>query len=647
VTDLLRNLLEARSALLVDVENVTSEERLLVRSDLTGTMQLYELDPFSGALRRLTDLPDPVAQAAYVTGRRAAVLEVDQDGDERHQLWLFGDLDAVPAGGWEKRSELTPLTSDTRFGHHLAGISLDGSTVAFTSNRRNGVDFDLWALELDSGTERCIYRGGGWGQPASGFSPDGRWVSLLVPGPLPLDNDLLLVPSAGGPSEVVLPHAGEAAEVGAPAWVGPRQLLVSSNVGRDLKAVVAVDLDEPARCVVVAEDALADLDVVSSPGGQLAAVIANRDGASEIALVVPGGQGADARPVPLPEPGVVASWRMSPPKFSPSGERLYFSLSTPRQAGDIWVYDLPAGLAARSGARGGTPAGVTPARPGSPAASVAPAGSSGLRRMTASPAPAPAESLVTPELHRVASFDGEKVPLFLYRPPGQPPHPVVVVVHGGPESQATRSWDPVVQGLAGAGYAVVVPNVRGSTGYGKRYASLDDTTRRLDSVHDLAAIHDWLPSAGLDPRRAALWGGSYGGYMVLAGVAFQPERWAAGVDIVGMSDLVTFLQNTSDYRRAHREREYGSLSSHREFLAAASPLRHAEGIRAPLFVVHGRNDPRVPLSEAQQLAAALRAKGVRCELVVYEDEGHGLARLANRLDAYPRALAFLQSAMQP
>jgi dipeptidyl aminopeptidase/acylaminoacyl peptidase len=134
--------------------------------------------------------------------------------------------------------------------------------------------------------------------------------------------------------------------------------------------------------------------------------------------------------------------------------------------------------------------------------------------------------------------------------------------------------------------------------------------------------------------------------MVLAGLAFQPELWAAGVDIVGISDLVTFLENTSAYRRVYREREYGSLAHDREFLASASPLRRAEAIRAPLFAIHGRNDPRVPVSEAEQLVAKVRQQGVRSELVIYEDEGHGLARLANRLDAYPRAVAFLDEVLR-
>ena len=217
----------------------------------------------------------------------------------------------------------------------------------------------------------------------------------------------------------------------------------------------------------------------------------------------------------------------------------------------------------------------------------------------------------------------------------------MIYIHGGPEGQARRMFNPIIQALALAGYTVLVPNVRGSIGYGKRWYSLDDVRLRLDSVADLAAIHAYLPQLGLDQDRCALWGGSYGGYMVLAGLAFQPELWAAGVDIVGISSLVTFLENTSPYRRALREREYGSLEHDREFLHSASPLTRIDDIRAPLFVIHGANDPRVPVTEAHQLHTALTAKGIECELLVYGDEGHGLAKRANRRDAYPRVFGFL------
>ena len=237
------------------------------------------------------------------------------------------------------------------------------------------------------------------------------------------------------------------------------------------------------------------------------------------------------------------------------------------------------------------------------------------------------------------------MPCLVYRS-GQPADPAlagsaVLVIHGGPESQAKRNFNPVVQALAAAGHTVLVPNVRGSVGYGKRWYSADDGSLRLGSVADLAAIHAYLPKLGIDPARAALYGGSYGGYMVLAGLAFQPELWAAGVDIVGISSLVTFLENTSAYRRAQREREYGSLLADRDFLVGASPLTRIDAIRAPLFIIHGANDPRVPLSEAEQLHAALSARGQECELLVYPDEGHGLAKRVNKLDAYPRAFGFL------
>jgi dipeptidyl aminopeptidase/acylaminoacyl peptidase len=222
---------------------------------------------------------------------------------------------------------------------------------------------------------------------------------------------------------------------------------------------------------------------------------------------------------------------------------------------------------------------------------------------------------------------------------------VLVIVHGGPEAQFRPAWREaaLIQYFVSRGFAVAAPNVRGSTGYGKRYEHLDDVRLRLDSVRDLAALHDWLAARpDLDGSRAALYGGSYGGYMVLAALAFQPERWAAGIDVVGISSLVSFLENTSPWRRYFREREYGSLEHDREFLAHASPLTHVDAIRAPLFIIHGANDPRVPLSEAQQIHDVLSKKNVPCDLLVYPDEGHGLQKLANRLDAYSRAATFLE-----
>jgi dipeptidyl aminopeptidase/acylaminoacyl peptidase len=598
-------LLSARSAAALDLDG----DSLLLRTNASGLDQLAEV--VHGRMRPLTALPDRVS-GRYLPGRRAAVVEVDSGGDERFGLAVLNlDDPDLPV---RRREDLRWLTDDPTAVHRTAGVAPDGRTIAFVSNRRNRVDFDVYLLDLDTGISTCLYDGGGWCMPASGFSPDGRRLAVLRPGTRPLDTDLLLLDVVTGEVQVVLPHPDQAAQVGAPAWLDATTFLVSSSVGRDLRAVVRCDLEAGSRETVLERDW--DLDVWTSADGSTALVVANVDGSSD-ACLHDAGTLARREPLPLLTPdAVITSSSLPDPLLAPDGSTVLVTVTSPRLTGDVWRFDTRSGV---------------------------------LSRVTRSPGAPEPDSVVPPERHRVRSFDGVEVPLFLYRPqlaPGAAPPPVVVVVHGGPEAQSTTSWSPTVQGLAARGYAVVVPNVRGSTGYGKRYAALDDTTRRLDSVADLAAVHGWLRGAGLDPSRAALWGGSYGGYMVLAGCAFQPSLWAAGVDIVGISDLVTFLQNTADYRRAHREREYGSLAADREFLAAASPLRRVEEIRAPLFVVHGANDPRVPLSEAEQLTASLRERGVRCELLVYGDEGHGLARLVNQLDAYPQAADFLDSILQ-
>ncbi|MGH7640645.1 MAG: S9 family peptidase [Candidatus Dormibacteria bacterium] len=602
---LLVSLLRASSTLLEDLARAPDPpERLLVRSDRTGTMQLYETAPGSEP-RQLTALSEPVGGARYLPGGRRAILEVDQGGNERFQLYLM-DLDQEEPVG-DLRA-LDPLTQDPRHGHNLAGVSPDGSLVAYTSNLRNGVDFDLWICALGERRHTPLFVEGGWCEPASGFSPDGRWISVLRDGSRPLDVQLFLVEAASGRARQILAHPEAAAEVGAPAWAQDGTFFVAANVGREYSQVVRID---PERGVVDREEdtgaACDSLPLTSADGGTLL-VVENRGGESGLWVrdLVAGGR---ARELPLPEPGVVVYHTFRPPILSADGSRVYYTLSGPRLVGDVWRQDL------------------SEDRP---------------QRLTGSPSSPAPERLVNASRAEATGFDGEKIPLFLFSPSTAPdPPPVVVRVHGGPESQAVLVFDPIVQGLVDAGWAVVVPNVRGSTGYGKRYAALDDTTKRLDSVRDLAAVHSWLSEAGLDSSRAALWGGSYGGYMVLAGLAFQPELWAAGVDIVGIASLVTFLENTSPYRRAHREREYGSLARDREFLESASPLTRSAEIRAPLFIIHGRNDPRVPVAEAQQLERALRAGGVRCALLIYEDEGHGLARLANRLDAFPKAVQFL------
>ncbi|MEX1176856.1 MAG: S9 family peptidase [Nitriliruptor sp.] len=611
--------------------------RLLVSSNLPGTAQVHRLDlgehelpvPVE-SLVPLTRFEEPTG-AGYLPADPhggdddVLLLATDEGGNERHQLFTAG---ADPAEPYRGPDELDPLVVDPEFIHRPGGITRDGRTLAYATNRGDGVAFDTWVRDLVTGEERCVLATGGWTGPG-GFSPDGRFLAVTEVTTRPGDNRVYLLDldargGAHGPVDrdhpavvELLPHDDlEPSSVGTPSWLPDSSAFVlSADVGRDHAALWR------GRPVPAPEGTVdVELEVVIETGwstggafdwsGTHLLVSWNEDGISRAELRDP--HTLEVRgPVPLPGDGVVGGYR-----FTRDGRWLAYSYSSPLVPGDGWLVDTS---------------------------------SAALTRLTVSPCEVDPATFVDAELVRFPSFDGLEIPAFVMRPrpaADGAPAPVVVVIHGGPESQHRPSFGALTQYLVASGFAVVAPNVRGSTGYGKAYQHLDDVDKRLDSVADLAAVHAWLGTQDdLDQDRAALYGGSYGGYMVLAGLAFQPELWAAGVDVVGMSDLVTFLENTSSWRRAFREREYGSLEHDRDVLEAASPINRVDHMRAPLLIIHGANDPRVPLSEAEQIHEVLSGRGVRCDLLVYEDEGHGLAKLANRIDAYPKVADFLHDVL--
>jgi pimeloyl-ACP methyl ester carboxylesterase len=587
--------------------DIDPERRILAGSDESGSTQLVEISP-DGALTALTALPG-ACSGRYVPGQRTVIVSHDDGGNERHQLSL---LPLPVPGGAAGPSGLVPLVRDPRYVHVLADAG--PGWVCYFTNRRDGVNFDPVIRDLATGSERHIVIGDHLLGEAA-LSPDGRWLALIVSSKVTSNAEhIVLVDLAAGPGGEQASHVtppDDPSMNGSLNWLPDSSALVfSSNYGREFTGIARHDL-ATGQLTWLADDGTADLAGHLSPDGTVLLVERNDDGASVLSLR-DGATGEHRADVPLPAPGCIAEARIPPPSWAPDSGAVAFSVTGAELPGDILLAD---------------------------------GGSGAVTQVTRSAAGLGGARPSVPEQHQVRTPDGETVPCLVYRgaPPADPAlaGSAVLVVHGGPEAQARQSFNPYVQLLAAAGHTVLVPNVRGSVGYGKRWYSLDDVERRLDSVADLAALHAYLPELGLDPARAALWGGSYGGYMVLAGLAFQPELWAAGVDIVGISSLVTFLENTSAYRRAYREREYGTLARDREFLHAASPLTRIDQVRAPLFIIHGANDPRVPLSEAQQIHAALTGRGQECELLVYPDEGHGLAKRGNRADAVPKALAFL------
>jgi dipeptidyl aminopeptidase/acylaminoacyl peptidase len=340
--------------------------------------------------------------------------------------------------------------------------------------------------------------------------------------------------------------------------------------------------------------------------GSRVAITVNADGTSRLYLLEP--RTGKLEPGRLPTG--VAGALLFPSK---APRTLFVGLGTPRVPGDVWQLDPRGGKLVRwtrSELGGRDPA-----------------------------------TLAEPTLVRYPGLDGISIPAWLYRPPGPGRKPVVVVWHGGPESQERPTFQPLAQLLVDRGIAVLLPNVRGSAGYGKGYLAMDDGVLRERSLTDVGATLDFVAAQpDLDPARVAVYGGSYGGYLVLATAAFYPERIRGAVDVVGISSIPTFLRSTAPYRRDLRRAEYGDERDP-EVLAVLeriSPLNHAGAIRSALLVVQGKNDPRVPQGEAEQVVAAVRARGGDVGYLLALDEGHGFQKKENRDYALLTTVAFLE-----
>ncbi len=465
--------------------------------------------------------------------------------------------------------------------HTLGCFSRDGARLAFTHTARNGVDFDLAVVDIATGVVQELALLEGWNVVCD-WSESGILVGRAHSN---VDHELLLVDASSGATVSLTPHVAPEQALPA-AFDGDGSVLFASDRDAEFTRLVRLDL-EGGRSSLTADDADVEGIAVSCTGR--VAVLRNVGGCSELTL-----DGTATAGLPVGVYGGLA--------FAADGRRLALHVSPPDAPTDVWVID---GVASRvTRADGG---GVAP---------------SSLRR---------------PTDEAFEASDGVRIPYLLYGPSDAP---TVCYVHGGPEAQSRPALNPVVQYLAARGITVAVPNVRGSTGYGKTFASLDDVERRPDAVRDLAELARLLGADRGVP--VAVMGGSYGGYMTLAAISEYPDLWRAAVDVVGIANLVTFLERTGAYRRALREAEYGTLEHDRELLTRLSPIHRVDRIVVPLLVIHGANDPRVPVSEAEQIVDALRARGREVIYLRYEDEGHGLVRLANRIDGYTQVASFLE-----
>ena len=591
---------ESRAVLLADPGD--DGKAVLVLTRFASVNQIHRVSAPLGMREQLTFGKEPVTKAAWLPGDPRLVFFLqDVGGGESFQLYRL-----------DTRTGQRQMLTDGRSRHETFTLSRDGRLLAYSGTGRNGADTDVYLGEVASpSTARRLTEESGTWIPLE-FSVDGERL-LVVQRRAIDDADLWVIDLGTRARTRVTPDpatAGRASVRRAAFAPDGKSVYLVTDRGVEFSQLFRVDLARPgAPWTALTADLSWNVEELAVARDGTVAFSVNEDGYSKLYLLRRGA--ARRAPVEMPA-GVLGEMRF-PTRGS---DLLTFAVETPTSPSDVWQVKVKAGKPLRW-----TRSEVGGMDPG---------------------------QLASPELVRYPSSDGLTVPAFLYRPRGLRPGaraPVVVQWHGGPEVQERPKFSAFAQAMVNLGIAVLLPNVRGSDGYGKAYLAADDGVKREQALKDIGATLDFIArQPELDASRVASYGGSYGGYMTLASVAFFPERFRAAVDVVGISSFASFLQGTAAYRRDLRRAEYGDERDPavRTVLERISPLHAAGRIRAALYVLHGKNDPRVPQSEAEQIVHAVRDQGKSAWYLLALDEGHGFKKKETRDYAWSTMLYFLR-----
>ncbi len=557
---------------------------MLIGTRFGATRQLHHVKAPGGARTQVSYFDEPIAGATTIPGTSRFIVRRDTGGDEWFQLYTMG-LTGAPAALTEPGTR-----------NQSAVFSKDGTLLLWSRAIKGSPDYAILAANpADPSSRRMVHQGQGSIGPDD-ISPDKR-TALISRGISNRETRLSLLDIASGKVTPLAFTDKPARYEEASFTPDGRSIIVITDADSDVRRLVEIDLATGKR-VVLAPDLKWDVEAFDlSDDGRTLAYVVNEDGFSK--LVVQDRITRRALPQPELPRGVLTGL-----DFSPDGKQLAIGLTTATTAGDVWSWDVAGGQLTRW--TDSELGGLDPA------------------------------TLAEPTLVRFKSFDGLSVPAFVYRPKGvaaDAKTPVIVDIHGGPESQTRPGWNPGAQYFADVlGATVILPNVRGSDGYGKRYLNLDNAEKREDSVKDVAALLDWIATQpGLDAGRVAVYGQSYGGYMSLASMTHYSDRFVGGVERYGISNWITFLNNTEAYRRDNRRAEYGDERNPkmRAVFEKISPMVNIAKIGKPMLVMQGANDPRVPQSESDQVVAKLRENGVETWYVLFADEGHGFLKKHN------------------
>jgi dipeptidyl aminopeptidase/acylaminoacyl peptidase len=584
--------------------------QLLIATRFGDVDQLHVVEQPGGSRRQITFLHEPITQAAFSPdpARSAYVFLKDLGGNEKSQLF------------YQRMGE--PSATLLTDGKSLNGgpvWSNSGREVAFFSTARDGVNYDIDIVDPESGTlPRLAFAGDNSGAAwrVLDWSPDDRKL-LVLKSVSVSDGYLYVVDLISGQKKEVEPSATKVGIAGAKFSRDGQGVYMISDREAEFSRLRYVNLFTNDKTVVSAHVAWDIEELAISRDGHYLAYVSNEAGASKLNLM-------DLRThQDLTAPRLGAAGIIDSLSFDADGSRLVFAYAAPNQPRDAYVLEI---------------------------------GANRIEPWTRSEAGAvDAAKFVIPRLVEFPTFDrldgkSRQVPLYVYEPATPGPHPVLITLHGGPEAQFRPGFDAWIQFVVNElGFAVLAPNVRGSTGYGRSYVELDNGTLREDAVKDIGALLVWVGlQSAYDAKHVVVAGGSYGGYLALAALVNYSDRLRGGVDVSGIADFVSFLANTAPYRQNQRRAEYGDERDldMRSFLRRISPLTNADRITRPLLVVHGKNDPRVPLSEAESIVNKLRAKGGEVWFLLAADEGHGYRKQQNR-DAYYRTFAqFLMTLRQ-
>lgn len=572
-----------------------SETEFVFSYNKSGTPQVWMADSTSDTISQLSHYTDFITSIVTDPLNERYAFMMADGGNERSQIFS-GSKDG-----------LINLTNQPDAVHMLGAYIPNTQKLLFTSNLRNSENFDLETIDIVTGERHLVLANDDNYNFIDSVSPDGRYYIYRK-----------LISESNQPLWCFDTHSKRAFQIRTSSndakysdslWLDDT-LYFLTNDNSEFVYCVKYDINTKIHERVLYYEW--DIESISlSHKNEYLACIVNEDGYRS--LYVYELLTMKRVNVPLPPKGSITFYDKV--VWAPSTNKLLFTFSSGVHLQNIWLLDLE---------------------------------TDSVRRITNNVFEGEHTPFVEPQLCRFTSFDGLSVPYWLYVPHGVKPVnlPVLIEIHGGPEGQQGSDFDELIAYILSQGIAVVAPNIRGSTGYGKTYTHLDDVEKRLDSVKDIEYLVNHLVDKKIASKnKIAVSGTSYGGFMTLSCAARLPHLFCAAVDTVGMYNLVTFLERTAPYRRAHRESEYGSLENNRQLLFDVSPVKMVDNIRGPLMIIHGTNDPRVPVYEAQQVVDYLEEKGVEIHFLEYKDEGHGIQKLSNRLDCYPKVIQFLKEKM--